>query len=75
MFSSGIVTFGQEGEGGFGPFMGDWKVRPAGIKLFFAICIPLLFMTLCAWTVAYCSSKIRASNRRILQAAAASNMA
>ncbi|KAH6662626.1 hypothetical protein F5X68DRAFT_161634 [Plectosphaerella plurivora] len=53
MFSSGILTFGQEGEGGFGPWMGDWKVRPAGLKLFFAICVPLLFMTLCAWTVAY----------------------
>jgi hypothetical protein len=70
MFSSGIVTFGQEGEGGFGPLLGDWKVRPAGLKLFFAICVPLLFMTLCAWTVAYCSNKIRASTKRMQNAVA-----
>jgi hypothetical protein len=38
---------------GFGEKMGDWKVRIAGVKLFFAICLPLLFLTLSAWFAVY----------------------
>ncbi|KAH8178180.1 hypothetical protein LIA77_03262 [Sarocladium implicatum] len=53
VFSSGIITFGNEGESGFGPNLGDWKLRSAGLKLFFAICIPLLTMTLGVWFLAY----------------------
>ncbi|KAF4981576.1 hypothetical protein FZEAL_2642 [Fusarium zealandicum] len=33
IFSSGILTFGEEGSGGFGSSIGDWKVRVAGLKL------------------------------------------
>lgn len=33
--------------------MGDWKVRVAGLKLFFVICIPLLAFTLSAWFLVY----------------------
>lgn len=53
VFSSGIVTFGEDGTDGFGPHLGDWKVRLAGLKLFFAICLPLMTLTLCAWLAAY----------------------
>lgn len=53
LFSSGIITFGNEGESGFGPNLGDWKLRSAGLKLFLAICIPLLTMTLGFWFLAY----------------------
>ncbi|WAO93282.1 Protein kinase domain-containing protein [Fusarium falciforme] len=34
IFSSGIITFGDDGDGGFGSAMGAWKVRPAALKLF-----------------------------------------
>ncbi|RSL78453.1 hypothetical protein CEP51_008204 [Fusarium floridanum] len=42
IFSSGIITFGEDGSGGFGSAMGSWKVRLAGLKLFAAVCFPLL---------------------------------
>jgi hypothetical protein len=58
MFSSGIIVFGNEGDGGFGPNLGDWKLRSAGLKLFFAICLPLLTITLGVWLLAYMKSKV-----------------
>ncbi|KAM5348639.1 hypothetical protein ACJ41O_008463 [Fusarium nematophilum] len=64
IFSSGILTFGQEGEGGFGSGMGDWKVRLAGLKLYAAICFPLLALTLLAWLLAYCSARLRSESQR-----------
>lgn len=54
VFGSGILTFGEDGGGGFGPELGDWKVRVSGLKLFFIICIPLLTVTLSAWLLSYC---------------------
>jgi hypothetical protein len=53
LFSSGIIVFGNEGEGGFGTNLGDWKVRMASLKLFFVICFPLLMVTLVVWFMAY----------------------
>ncbi|KAL2680433.1 hypothetical protein Neosp_008034 [[Neocosmospora] mangrovei] len=34
IFSSGIISFGQDGGPGFGSAMGAWKVRLAALKLF-----------------------------------------
>lgn len=65
MFSSGIIIFGPEGGGGFGSDMGDWKVRLAGIKLFFAICIPLLTVTLGVWLITYISTRMRSTAGRL----------
>lgn len=56
MFSSGILTFGEDGDAGFGPQLGDWKVRSAGLKLYLMVCFPLMALTLCA---AYGFAKIR----------------
>ncbi|RSM05248.1 hypothetical protein CDV31_009646 [Fusarium ambrosium] len=36
IFSSGIITFGEDGDAGFGSGMGAWKLRPAALKLFAA---------------------------------------
>lgn len=57
VFSSGILTFGNEGEVGFGSNLGDWKIRVAGLKLFFSICLPLLFITIGAWFLVYWLSR------------------
>ncbi|KAL2213297.1 hypothetical protein CC79DRAFT_1391255 [Sarocladium strictum] len=65
MFSSGIIIFGPEGGSGFGPDMGDWKIRLAGIKLFFAICIPLLAITLGVWIITYVSTRMRSTASRL----------
>lgn len=59
IFSSGIITFGDDGSSGFGPNIGDWKVREAGIKLFFIICLPMLSCTLGLWCLAYTSARVR----------------
>ncbi|KAJ3537388.1 hypothetical protein NM208_g6332 [Fusarium decemcellulare] len=63
IFSSGILTFGDEGSAGFGSSMGAWKVRVAGLKLYFAICFPLLTLTLLAWLGAYCYARSRRSSK------------
>lgn len=39
--------------------MGDWKVRGAGLKLFVAICFPLMTLTLFAWFIAYCIARCK----------------
>lgn len=64
IFGSGILTFGDDGSSGSGPNMGDWKVRLAGLKLFLAICFPLMTLTLCAWLMAYCFARLRRSSPR-----------
>ncbi|EEU42891.1 uncharacterized protein NECHADRAFT_84216 [Fusarium vanettenii 77-13-4] len=37
IFSSGIISFGQDGGPGFGSAMGAWKVRLAALKLFASV--------------------------------------
>ncbi|KAI8663048.1 hypothetical protein NCS56_01110100 [Fusarium sp. Ph1] len=64
IFSSGIITFGDDGDGGFGSAMGAWKVRPAALKLFAAVCFSLLTVTLLAWCCAYCSARRRRNPRK-----------
>lgn len=68
MFSSGIIVFGTEGSSGFGPNLGDWKVRTAGIKLFFIICLPLLACTLGLWFFAYVYARMKSSVGRLFKA-------
>ncbi|RTE84500.1 hypothetical protein BHE90_000867 [Fusarium euwallaceae] len=64
IFSSGIITFGEDGGSGFGSAMGAWKVRLAGLKLFAAVCFPLLTLTLLAWCCAYCSARLKRNPRK-----------
>lgn len=67
MFSSGIITFGNEGSSGFGPNLGDWEVRVAGLKLFFLICAPLLALTLSIWALSYTWQRRKATIREFLR--------
>ncbi|KAK0387675.1 hypothetical protein NLU13_3920 [Sarocladium strictum] len=67
MFSSGIITFGNEGSSGFGPNLGDWEVRVAGLKLFFLICVPLLALTLSIWALSYTWQRRKATIREFLR--------
>lgn len=50
LFSAEIMDF----DGGNGTTkIGDWKVRWPALKLFLAVCIPLMAITLSAWCITY----------------------
>ncbi|KAH6639929.1 hypothetical protein BKA67DRAFT_136972 [Truncatella angustata] len=49
-FSTGILNF--DGDKPMNN-LGDWIVRPAALKLFLAICLPLMGIVLLAWAAAY----------------------
>jgi len=49
LFSSGIWNF----DGTTTTVMGDWETRTPALKLFFAICIPLMAISLSIWMATY----------------------
>ncbi|KAK3331440.1 hypothetical protein B0H66DRAFT_467908, partial [Apodospora peruviana] len=53
LFSSGIWNFDHSES----DRMGDWETRVPALKLFFAICVPLMAVALSSWWVSYRLSK------------------
>ncbi len=47
-FSSGVLRWDEDGTLGY-----DWVVRSEGMRLFMAICLPMMVITIAAWAIMY----------------------
>jgi hypothetical protein len=65
IFSSGILAFDDDNGDAYGAQMGDWQIRWSALKLFFAVCVPLMVVTILSWLGAYCHARHSRKKRQL----------